>query len=295
MPDRTQADIDAEIAGIDTALADKLAGDGSSGSETEAEAKAGARGWVPKDKYKGDPAKWKDAATFLQAGERFSGNLQREVNDLRAKLADFEGTKAQFIKFHEETVARKNDELKEAISALRVQRSQAIGDGEHQLAVEIEDRIDLLKGQQQEVKALPVARPAVDENNNIDPNNPVLNEWIDDGNDWFRDDAKLRAFAVQLGSDMRKSGETAQGRKFLDKVTAQMAEEFPRKFAKSQTTRQNGVESGNAASSSSSGHSVRDLPAEDLALMKDFIKKGWTTQEKFLANYFTEGKRVHRS
>ena len=81
-------------------------------------------------------------------------------------------------------------------------------------------------------------------------------------------------------------------RRALDLVRTRMAEEFPRKFRESSTdtTITNRVEGsasarGNNSSSTNLSQIERTMPAEDLRLMKMYIKEGWTTKEKFLASY----------
>ncbi len=292
---RTVEEIEAELSAFGDSnddLDDDLEGSIPS-QESEADIEAGARGWVPKSKYKGDPNKWVDSATFLARGQRFTNNLQREVEALKKQLADFEGTKKAFVKFHEESMAKKDQEIKEAISALRVQRSQATREGDDDLAIQLEDRIELLREQQKEVKAIPATpEPIAD---NLAPEevaNPILQEWIEDGNSWFKDDAKLRDFSVKMTEEMLRTGETLRGRRLLDKVSERMKEEFPRRFrAQSSTPNKTSlVESGSQSSSSSSnssGRSERELPPEDRAIMKQLIAGGFTTKEKFLQSYFS--------
>ena len=295
-PPRTSADIEAEIALIDSATlqADnsKLQPEPSPEEET-AIASAGAKGWVPKNLYKGDPSKWVDAKTFLERGERFTVNLQREVSELRAKLESFEGTKAAFTKFHEETVAKKEEEIKATISALRIQRSRATREGEDELAIELEDQIELLKDQHRELKE-PVTQEKATETAATAATaapNPVMDEWIDDGNQWFKDDSQLRDYAIAIGDALYNNGETLRGRKFLDKVREQVEADFPRKFRTIAAMQGGGAALVEGASGVGSGggrgKTERDLPQEDRDLMRHFIKEGWTTKEKFLAGYFS--------
>lgn len=257
-----------------------------------AESEAGRKGWVPKHLYKGDPKKWVDAGTFLDRGERFNKNLQREVETLKSELAAFKGTAAKFQKFHEETVERKNGEIKEAISALRVQRAQALSDGDAQLSVELEDRIDLLKDQQKEVKEIEAPAPSTpDPKDNI-----VLQEWIEDGNPWFQDEPKMRDYALQIGAEMRKAGDIRKGRVFLDSVSEQMKKDFPRYF-RQKAGRQSvsAVDNGDAGGAGPTrAHTAKDLPSEDRALMRELIQQGiGMTEEKFLKSYFSDAPRRH--
>ena len=315
---RTSADIEAELASLESVrgveeeeeqgIASSNAVDlAAKEAEREnavllAEAEAGRQGWVPKKLYKGDASKWVDAATFIQRGERFNSNLQREVHELRKKLEGFEGTKKAFMKFHEDSIAAKDVEIAANIKELRIQRSEATRNGQDELAISLEDRIDLLSEQRKEVKKLPAEATdevktgeAVAAAANLP--NPVLDEWVEDGNAWFRDDPQLRSYAIALGDTLIKNGETLRGRKFLDLVTSHMAEDFPRKFKKPKEEGNagggNAVEGaggGSGGKSAGGGRTERDLPAEDLALMKQFIREGWTTKEKFLASYFAKNK-----
>jgi hypothetical protein len=306
---RTAADIEAELMEIDAATAEIATGEahdagegqseGADDSEAAAEAQATRQGWTDKAHFKGDPKKWVDAKTFIERGERFAKNLENEVEALRKKMAEFEGTKAAFKKFHEETIARKDEELKTTIAALRVQRSEAQSYGEHDTVVALEDRIDLLKTQQKELKAPVEAQPSNEQVADAAKNDPVLLEWVEDGNTWFNDDPKLRQYALNLGENLIKSGEAARGRAFLDKVGELMRRDFPRHFrteaspsnlanATSASTTGSGAQAGGGKTGvGAAGKTERDLPKEDLDLMRQFIKEGWTTKEKFLSSYFS--------
>ena len=86
-------------------------------------------------------------------------------------------------------------------------------------------------------------------------------------------------------------GETARGRRFLDKIAEAMAIEFPRRFkAKTESLRGNSAESSNAstgAATGRAGRTERDLPKEDLAMLRELVAGGYTTKEKFLESYFS--------
>jgi uncharacterized protein (UPF0210 family) len=73
-------------------------------------------------------------------------------------------------------------------------------------------------------------------------------------------------------------------------ISARMAEEFPRRFAAKAAPNPHTVEGAANASSSSNGKTERDLPLADLKLMKQFVKEGWMTKEKFLQSYWARNK-----
>ena len=280
----------AEVAALTDGGRNTGVGDGSHTEvDLETQSKAIRQGWVPRERYTGEPSKWVDAATFVQRGENFTGNLKAELAEMRRQFTEFEGTKKAFVKFHEETLARKDAEYKDAIAALRVQRSQAQAEGDHEVAIQLEDRIDSLRESQKTLKAeAPSAKQAPTQ---PDMENPVLQEWVKDEAPWFATDAKLRDYAVSVGEQLLASGETARGRPFLDKVLATVHRDFPRRF---KLTGDASVIAGAAAVGGQGGgqsggkHTAAQLPEEDRKLMKQFVAAGWTTEEKFLKSYFNQ-------
>jgi hypothetical protein len=242
---------------------------------------ARAQGWKPQDKWTREDIKWVDAKTYVERGTQHRKNLQREVETLRQKIGEFEGTKEAFKKFHEETVKAKDAELSAAINELKIQRNRATREGEDAEAVELENRIDTLKQQQTDLKQEVKAATKQPENTQTAPE---LDAWIEDGNQWFKNDEKLRDYSVALARELKKSDDSLSGRALLDKVRSVMEVDFPHKFGKSQ--RAASVESGGGRSATSGhGKTARDLPEEDRKLMEHFDKEGWVKKEDFLKNY----------
>jgi hypothetical protein len=308
-PIRTEAEIEAELDSIDAAArANALKGDGGDPAPTKAsktpehdyEYEARRKGWKPEGEYTGPEGKWVDAQTFVERGERFTKKLEQQIETLNRQVAAFEGTKKQFSKFFDEQMAKRDREHAEAISALRVQRSQAIREGDDDLAVELEDRIDATRKQQQTLKdeaaaAAEVKTEELDGNTKLPTDDPVLKEWIDEGNAWFRDDEVLAKHAIEVGRVLRKDGEKAIGRAFLEKVKEQVQSDFPRRFKALEGSGQRnspteGSGQGGTGATNKSGYNgktERDLPPEDLAMMRQFIRDGLYTKEAFLKSYFS--------
>lgn len=306
-------ELEQQITEIDSVLATKLAGGEDvevvvqHSAEQLAEEEASRKGWVPKEKYRGDPTKWKPASQFLEDGKRYQKNMETRLERLERENEELKKSGKAFAEYHEQQMQGKQKELDDAIKALRVQKSQATAEGEHTLAVEIEDRIELLKEERaglKEDKKQEAKGPKYDEKGRVQAANPadqaILDEWVSDGNEWFDNNPSLRAYAMEYGATL--VNETSErGRKFLDKVAEHVRENFPRQFAKMEnkpTERRNDQVEGNVVGShdrTGGKYTIHDLPAEELALMRDFIQKGWTTQEKFLANYFSESKRTHKT
>ena len=302
---RTSAEIEAELATIDVAARELQVAEVNVGTknapadEHDYVYEASRKGWRPEDQYTGPEGKWVDAKTFVERGERFTKKLESEIDSLKAKIAGFEGTKTQFRKFFDDQMAKRDREHTEAIQALRIQKSQATRDGDDELAVELEDRIDATRKQQAALKS--EATEAAEEKQApvaTGEDSPVLVEWIAEGNEWFKTDEVLTKHAIAVGKQMRADGEKAIGRKFLELVKEQVRSDFPRRFkeldAGNGGRRQNPADTSGSSSAgngtntgSNGGKTERDLPAEDLAIMRQFVKEGLYTKEQFLKSYFS--------
>lgn len=313
-PARTEAEIEAELMAIDTSAREQLLDDdGTAGAaaattppakpsaapEHDYEYEARRKGWRPESEYSGPEGKWVDAKTFVERGERFTKKLENQIATLQAKVESFEGTKAQFRKFFDEQMTKRDREHADAIASLRIQRSQAIRDGDDALAIDLEDRIDLTKAQQKafkdEADAIAAAEKATPPPAVEAASNPLLEEWVEDGNTWFKSDEILTKHALAVGDALRKAGDRTVGRAFLDKVAAQVRSDFPRRFKtlEQPAPRHSATEgapqsgAGGAAMAGYNGKTERDLPLEDLAIMRQFVKEGLYTKEQFLKSYFS--------
>lgn len=247
------------------------------------EQEAMAKGWTSKENYKGPVDKWVDAKTFVERGKNFNSALKSELAAVKKQLETFQGTAMQFKKFHDQVMADKQAELDTLKIQLKRDLRTANREGDDDQVEALESRIDLVDQQKEKLKISAAEVPTPPATPQIDP---VLAAWIDNGNEWFRDDAKLRAYSIELGQDLKKSQPNLAGEAFLAEVRSQMEEAFPGKFGKQQ--RQSPVSGSNRVSNGlHSAKTERDLPREDRELMNRFIKEGWTTKEKFLESYFS--------
>lgn len=299
-------DLQTQLTEIDGVLATKLAGGEDAeavvqqSAEQIAEEEASRKGWVPKDKYRGDPTKWKPASQFLEDGKRYQKNLESRLERLERENEDLKKSGKAFAEYHEQQMLSKQQEIDTAIRQLRIQSKQAAAEGDHTLSVEIDDRIELLKEEKAALK--PTATPTEQRKGMQPPqdavNSPIVREWVEDGNEWFDEKPELRQVAFDYANELVNKTDI-RGRKFLDMVAEHVRDQFPRQFkAKQENSRRNDQVEGAVPSSNDRAggkYTIHDLPPEDLLLMRDFIQKGWTTQEKFLANYFSESKRTHKT
>lgn len=264
------------------------ADDSSKAGSTDAatEALARRRGWLPKEEFTGDESKWVDANTFVERGDNFTKNLKSELKQVRAELAAFKGTAEAFKAFHKEAMEGKQRELDAALKQLKTQHREAIRDGDDNAADALEGRMDVLNTERAKIKKELENPPAAPSAQAAAGKTPELAAWIEEGdNHWFETDIPMQKYALALAEELVKNGETLRGRAFLDKVAEQVRADFPHKFKNPNRARAGAAESGSGAVKTKPGRTAADLPEEDRALMKQFIKEGWTTEEKFLKDY----------
>lgn len=300
-------DNSADLASIDaaiteqnlTAVADKAEAAGGTPPVHDYEYEARRKGWKPEGEYTGPEGKWVDSKTFVERGERFTKKLETEIESLKGKIASFEGTKTQFRKFFDDQMAKRDQEHAAAIATLRTQRSAAQREGDDALVVELEDRIEATQEQRKTLKAEgqeAAAERTAEAAPAAQADNPVLDEWVADGNSWFKTDEVLTKHAIAVGQQFRKDGDKTMGRAFLEKVAEQVRSDFPRRFKAASDapgTRQSATEgsaqggTGTGKQAGYNGKTERDLPPADLAIMRQFVQEGLYTKEQFLKSYFS--------
>ena len=231
--------------------------------------RASASGWVPKEDYTGDPAKWVDAAEFIRRGELFDKieHQNKQVKELRKAL--------DALKEHHSHV--KETEYRRALAALRSEKKQALADGDVDTFFSLEEKEDLMKAERDALQTDPALTPSTEPAED----HPDFVSWKQ-RNTWYEKDADLRAFADGYGPSLRGTGTPEQ---ILAKVAAKVREVFPDKFRSPAAGKPGAVVSGNGANRSSS---AKYMPTdEERQVARRFARTGVMSEEdyyKSLAN-----------
>ena len=100
---------------VDTEV--KTVSTNSSDHSLDYDALASEIGWSPKEKFRGDPAKWVDAKTYYEKGEfvlpivkKQREEAKKDAESLRKQLAELKSAQAEFQKFTEAAAERKYKE-----------------------------------------------------------------------------------------------------------------------------------------------------------------------------------------
>lgn len=241
--------------------------------ETLAEAKR--QGWVPKEEFTGPEDKWTDAENFVKRGKEINAILRKDNEFLKREVAEMKSTMMEFKKYHEETAKR---EYEKALNDLRQAKKEAIEAGDGERVLQVEDRMDELKGARQEEKA---AQPA--------PNQigPEFIAWQEE-NKWFGKDTELTAEANLIGEVVKRQNPYLAGTEFLDEVTKRVKRMYPEKFTNANRSKPNPVEGTTTKPAASRSKGFNDLPPEAKAACQKFEKQGLMTKEQYLKEYFGE-------
>lgn len=239
-------------------------------------------GWVPKEKFRGNPDEWVDAEAFVKRGREINPflrksneRLKRELDEAKSELGDLKLTTKEFAA---EFAKMKENAYKRAIGDLKAQRRDAIKDEDLALADELEERIDGLKEEQ---KAIPVkkeeAKPAA-------PDMTAYNEWKDD-NRWYRpENEEAYDMAEVIALRLRKEDPSLVGRAFLDEMTRRVKKRLPEAF-ENKNREKAPHEGPSSRGTTKDKHGYASLPADAKAACDKFVKAKLMTQEQYLAAY----------
>lgn len=215
----------------------------------EAEEKALKMGWVPQDKFKGDPDKWRPAEEFVERGEKMIPILNAKIR----RLEEQQQTK-------EEGYKKYLDDLREKLHAREVQeyeerKRQAVREGDE----EAYDRLS----RETPVNDIPeyeVPQPKED---------PVFTEWKAE-NDWFVNDFEKHDEARRYSEFLDSNKPELKGREYLDAISTHIG----KKFQNPNRQRASAVDGGTPKARSKSGKLYSRLSEEAKAQFNSFVRQG---------------------
>jgi len=117
------------------------------------EAEAKRMGWAPKEQWRGDPELWKDADEYVRRGKEIIpivraqnqkltdqlAEATRQLAELKGTLTKQEQTTKDLLKHQAEQIER---QVKEKLADLKKEKREAIREGNHDLAADLEEEID---------------------------------------------------------------------------------------------------------------------------------------------------------
>ena len=248
----------------------------------EVEKEAMSMGWTPKEKFKGDPAKWIDAETFVERAEHVLPILRADRDRLKRDLLTRDneignlkqqlGTTNAIVK---DLTVQYDERLKAELAAqrrsLKAQLKEAVEDRDVDAEMEVREQLDQLTEAERaaQERAKQTKDKLQEPEGSPDTLSREFREWNKE-NPWYggdsKEDRKRTKAILRIAEDLRDDGELSQGREFMDLCLEKLEEQeggTPRTTSK--------VESGSPRGKGGGGSQSYDsLPADAKAACKEF-------------------------
>lgn len=239
----------------------------------EVEVQASEKGWVPKEKYQGDPEAWVDAKEFISRGPLYDA-----LHSANRKIKSLQETMDAFKEHHNKVETRAREK---ALAELKDQLKVASEERDIGAALEIKDKITSLSQEATEVQP-----------------NTVFNTWVE-SNQWYKTDNKLKTFATGIGFGLAQENPSWSVEQVYNEVTKIVKEEFPEKFNK----KPNKVTSANQTvnndgKSNKRLPSANQLPEDARKNYRKLVKStsnpnGPLTHAEFMSEYLQIGGTIN--
>lgn len=236
------------------------------------EQEALAMGWIPQDKFRGDPTKWTDAETFVKRGKELLPILRAreaktaselaavkaQMGEMQKALKDSSEALTALTKYHEETAQRAYEKARKDLVAEKTAELKALkdGDGDPERIVELDEAIAALD--KAKPAPAPAPAPAAAPTPPAPPVHPDYPAWEAENKHWMADPEKM-SYAGAMSNYIRATNPTLIGRPFLDKITEAVEEKFGSGGTPSKSVEGGGRESRRG---SGGGKDYVDLPAD---------------------------------
>lgn len=259
-----QSEIVPEAIEADPTSAEVVEEEQSTARDFEAEARQ--HGWTPKDDFRGDPAKWVDAETFVKRADEVMPFLKKQNTALKREMDDL---KRQFRKANEHYSKAEERAYQRAMTDLERRHDEAVETGDVNASKAIRKEMAELSD------SLPET-PKVDDNADAQRK---LSEWVE-RNDWYVLDDKKRAYAdIQAGA-MGPATEWDGG---PDAWLDELAKRVDRKFTERKPSPVSTAPARSAPAKTGKGYA--DLPPEAKRIADKWDAMGLMTKADYAKNY----------
>ena len=255
--------------------------------ETTVESLARELGWTAKDGFKGNPADYVDAATYIRRSKEIAESKNNQIGSLKKQLKDI-SVVVNELKTHNEKVYKAEvRRLEGELTSLKAERRTAITDGDIDRVEEIEKKINELHTDATET--LKTANTE-DVSSASPDSNPDWVAWKVDNN-WYNTDSEMTEFADTFA----KKYEGVAFNRVLKIVRDEVERVFPEKFSKSEKAQENKaavnpVEPGTRKGAAKTRFTRADLSSAQKAIMGKFVRQGVMSEEAYIKELAMTGE-----
>ena len=213
-----------------------------SAADAETQTRAEAMGWVPPARFKGDPERFIDADKFIERGETVLPIVKAQLAETRTNFEKLqkqnELTATALRQLQEQRAAddlryavERQKAVEVAIAETRAEIKKAAEAGDHaEVAALTEELVD----QKADLKAATAAAekpaPKVDDKPDASAEAAtqlkLVQDWIADGNDWFKTDRIKQSMMQGAAMALREEGNKLEGVAFMNACKARMLKEL---------------------------------------------------------------------
>lgn len=254
--DALDATLDAQTTGNEGQESGSADPD-SSRTSSDIDDLASEMGWVPKEKYRGDPEKWKDARSFVRSTVDVNKHLSKDVRELR-------DTTERLLKTQSKLVDR---EVEKKVREAAERFNQAVADGDSRGAFEASEEIRQARQQDE-------------------PENNPAEAWRRD-NAWYGTHTEASDLAYGVCERLKHRPQAEQ----LAEAEKVVRKAFPDLFGEKKPEPKAPPMQGGQRSTQGAPRKkgVNDLPPAVRAVAeKEFVRKGKCTLAQYAEMYFEE-------
>ena len=240
---------------------------------TEAEVKAREMGWKSQDQLP-DGVEFIPADEFIRRKPLFD-KIESQKRYYDEKIRGVEQTLNQLAQHHTKV---KEVEYQRALKDLRMQKREAMKEGDTVVALELEDKMDSLT----EAHAEEVKQDVIETKQTVGPS-PEFLSWVK-YNNWYMTDPDMHDFAdgvaVSFVQRSKVSGKTLSEEDVFAHVLDKVKKAYPEKFENPNRNLPGKVTSGTDSGKSKKTSFKLTEEQEDIA--RNFAKNGVMTREQYI-------------
>lgn len=249
--------------------------------------KARSMGWVSKEEFKGNEAKWIDADEFVENGQKVlpilrknnqmlmqsTNALSNEIQALKDQLKARDGELESFQEFHKEELARR---VKETRDSIKAQLKQAKDEGDTGTEVELTDQLLRLNTAEREAASAAVPAKSKKDDGDAQVAEQPSAETLAFIRDFpqFASDEEFHFEVLALGARIKKANPELKGQTFFDELRRRLAKAAP-------PPGKVGESRGGASQGRTGGRTYADLPADAKAACDKWERKLVGPDKKF--------------
>lgn len=215
-------------------------------------------GWAPKDKWRGNPDDWVDAATFIRNGYEMNRATMRQLDH---RLDTMSATLEGMQRAQNDAIERTR---KATIDDLKRQQREAVAEGDEELHDAVTERLEALRAGEDSKKAPDAAQQS----------DPHYDAFVA-RNPWWQEDVDKSKYAMEVAQIVGPRYPNG-GAQFYAKIEAEVEKKFATK-ANPNRTRPASVEGAGPAGGGGrrgAAQGYADLPADAKAACDKFIAQG---------------------